>query len=46
MSILADVAACVVNAENPAIEGTQIRNLEVRITLLEGRATTDFAFRS
>lgn len=46
ISIVADVAACVVNAENPAVQGTEVRNFEVRVALLEGRATTDFAFRS
>lgn len=45
-SILANVTACVVNAEDPAVQSTEVRNLEVRITLLEGRAPTDFAFRS
>lgn len=45
-SVRADVAARVVNAENPAVQGTEVRNFEVRIALLEGRATTDFAFRS
>lgn len=45
-SVLANVAARVVNAEDPAVERAQIRNLEVRIALLEGHAATDFAFRS
>lgn len=44
VSILADVAARVVDAENPAVESTEVWNLEVRITLLEGRATADLAF--
>lgn len=46
ISVLADVATRVVNAEDPAVQGTEVRNLEVRIALLERRATTDFAFRS
>lgn len=45
VSVLADVAARVVNAEHPTVEGAEVRYLEVRVTLLEGRAATDFAFR-
>lgn len=46
LSILADVAARVVNTEYPAVEGTQIWNLKVRVAFLEGRATADLALRS
>lgn len=42
--VLADVTACVVNAEDPTVQSTEVRDLEVRIALFEGRATTDFAF--
>jgi hypothetical protein len=43
VSVLADVAACVVNTEYPTVESTEIRYLEVRIALFESRAATDFA---
>lgn len=44
VSVLVDVAACVVNTEHPTVQSTEVGYLEVRIAFFEGRAATDFAF--
>lgn len=45
MAIFENVAAGIVNAKNPAVEGAQIGDLEIGVALLEAGATSHFALR-
>jgi len=44
VSILADIAACVINTKDPTVQSTEVGYFEVRIAFLESHAPTNFTF--